>query len=222
MATSSTRRDSGLLAALRASPLRLGDYRVLCLSTAFQGAGYIGETVVLGWLLLEQTDSAFIVGLGVALRALPNFILGIPGGAIADRVDRRALVRLLGFVSGLNAAILAALAFGGVLSVAAILVFTFIGGGLRALSQSARQSYAYDIVGPGQAVAGMALTKLAQGLGGIVGGLGAGVLLHEAGGGEAYLAVSLSLFLSGARHAGSPAAGPGCPAHPDADPAGLS
>jgi MFS family permease len=90
-------RRKGLAGALKASPLRFSDYRVLCLSTAFQGVGFVGETVVLGWLLLELTDSAFVVGLGIALRALPNFLLGIPGGAIADRVDRRALLRAVSF-----------------------------------------------------------------------------------------------------------------------------
>lgn len=191
----------GMVSEARAStrhPLSHHDYRVLCLSTLFQGAGYVGETVVLGWLLLEDTDSALIVGLGIALRALPNFLLGIPGGAIADRFDRRALLRVCSLGSGLNAGVLALLAFSGALSVPAILCFTFIGGGLRALGQSARQSYAFDIVGPSQAVGAMALTRLGQGVGGIAGSLGAGLILQEAGGGEAYLAVSICLLLSGA------------------------
>lgn len=193
--------QTGSVSAARAStahPLSHHDYRVLCLSTLFQGAGYIGETVVLGWLLLEDTDSALIVGLGIALRALPNFLLGIPGGAIADRFDRRALLRICSFASGLNAGVLALLAFSGALSVPAILSFTFVGGGLRALGQSARQSYAFDIVGPSQAVGAMAMTRLGQGVGGIAGSLGAGLILEEAGGGEAYLAVSVCLLLSAA------------------------
>jgi MFS family permease len=181
-----------------AHPFRHRDFRVLCLSTMFQGAGYVGETVVLGWLLLEDTDSALIVGLGIALRALPNFLLGIPGGAIADRLDRRALLRWVSLGSGVITALLAALALAGMLSVPALLSLTFLGGGLRALGQSARQSYAFDIAGPLQAVGAMALTKLAQCVGGIAGSLGAGLILDRSGGGEAYLAVSISLLLSSA------------------------
>ncbi len=161
------------------------------------GMAYIGETVVLGWLLLEKTDSAFVVGLGVALRAAPNFLLGIPGGAIADRIDRRTLLRFMSFAMALNSGVMAALAFGGLLSVAALLVFTFSGGGLRALVQTARQSYAYDVAGPQQAVGAMAMITLAQRLGGIVGSLGAGVIVEVGGAGEAYLGLALCMAAAG-------------------------
>ncbi len=161
------------------------------------GMAYIGETVVLGWLLLEKTDSAVVVGLGVALRAAPNFLLGIPGGAIADRMDRRTLLRAMSLALAVNYGVMAALAFGGALSVAAILVLTFSGGGLRALVQTARQSYAYDIAGPQQAVGAMAMITLAQRLGGIVGSLGAGFIVAVRGAGEAYLALALCMAAAG-------------------------
>jgi hypothetical protein len=80
--------------------------------------------------------------------------------------------------------------------VPAILVFTFIGGGLRALGQTARQSYAFDVAGPLLAVSSMSYIKLAQGIGGIAGSLGAGLILELSGGGEAYFAMTVCLLLS--------------------------
>ncbi|HEX5368898.1 MAG TPA: MFS transporter [Dehalococcoidia bacterium] len=197
MSTPAQPRIGRMPGAFAVSPLRHRDYRVLSLATVFMGMAYIGESVVLGWLLLERTDSAFVVGLGIALRAAPNFLLGIPSGAIADRMDRRTLLRLMGFVMALNSGVMAALAFGGVLSVGLILVFTFTGGGLRALTQAARQSYAYDIAGPQQAVGSLAMITLAQRVGGIVGSLAAGVIFDAGGAGAAYLALALCMVAAG-------------------------
>src|SRR4029077_12880597 len=97
-------------------------FRALWLATILAGTAYVAETVVLGWLLLERTDSPFLLRLGVALRALPNFLLGIPGGALADRVDRRLLLRLVGYAMGVNAGLLGGLALAGQLAVWQLLI----------------------------------------------------------------------------------------------------
>ncbi|HLF79119.1 MAG TPA: MFS transporter [Dehalococcoidia bacterium] len=187
----------GFRGVLAASALRYRDFRVLWFSSIFGGAAYTGETVVLGWLLLDLTDSAFFVGLGVALRALPNFLLGIPGGALVDRFDRRLVIRFVGFGSGLSAGLLGILALADALTVGLILGMTFVSGALRSLSQTARQTYAFDIVGGSQVVGGLALMALSGRAGGIIGPLVAGILLAAAGAGEAYLMMSGCLFVSG-------------------------
>jgi hypothetical protein len=180
------------------SPLRYPDFRVLWASAILTGIGYIGESVVLGWLLLEETDSPFVVGAGIALRALPNFLLGIPGGAVADRFDRRRLIRLVSDVTGLVSATLGLLALNDALGVGLILVGTFIGGCVRSLGQTARTSYAFDIVGPSRVVGGTALMNLGQRVGGIVGSLGVGAVLVGFGAGEAYLTLAAAHFASAA------------------------
>jgi len=139
------------------SPLRYADFRVLWLSGLLAGTGYAGETVVLGWLLLDRTDSPFVVGAGIALRALPNLLLGIPGGALADRVDRRRLIRSVSVATGLVTATMGLLQLAGLLAVALILAGTFAGGCTRSLGQTARASYSVDIIGPARIVSGAAL-----------------------------------------------------------------
>ena len=186
---------AGLAGAIARLPLRYPDFRLLWLSSIFTGFGYVGESVVLGWLLLERTDSPSVVGLGIALRALPNFVLGIPGGALADRVDRRLLLRLIGFASAVISGVLALLALTEHLAVWHILFFTFLGGTVRSVGQAARQSYAFDIVGPAQVIGGMAFMNLGQRTGGIAGSLSAGLLIGAAGAGEAYLALALCQML---------------------------
>lgn len=40
-------------------------------------------------VVLEMTESPFMVGVSAAVRMAPYFFLGILSGAVADRVDRR-------------------------------------------------------------------------------------------------------------------------------------
>ena len=87
---------------LRSSPaLRNRDLRVLMSASFFDAIGFMGEQVVISWLILDLTDDPFMVGVALALRMVPLLILGIPAGAVADMVDRRMLIRLLNMVMAL-------------------------------------------------------------------------------------------------------------------------
>ena len=65
-------------------PLKYADFRVLTVVSALNSVGMMAGQVALGWYVLQLTDSAFMVGLVIALRMLPNLFLGIPAGAVAD------------------------------------------------------------------------------------------------------------------------------------------
>ena len=185
-------RSGRLTRALAATPLRYRDFRVLWGATLCTGTAFAGETIVLGWLLLERTDSPFIVAFGVALRSLPNLLLGVLGGAVADRFDRRAVLQIISLQQALYTGILALLAVLGALEVWQILLFTFLGGCSRALRQSAQQSYAFDIVGLNEVTRGTAFMNLGQRAGGIAGSLVAGVALAHWGAGGGYGLLSVA------------------------------
>ena len=68
------------LAALRAFQYR--DFRILGLSSLFSAFGMLGENVAVGWIVLEVTDSPFMVGVAMGLRRAPQFVLGIFAGAV--------------------------------------------------------------------------------------------------------------------------------------------
>ena len=55
------------------------------------------------WLVLTLTHSATMLGLVVALQALPVLLLGPYGGVVADRVDKRRLMVVLQGLMGLQA-----------------------------------------------------------------------------------------------------------------------
>ena len=45
--------------------LKYADFRVLIVSSVLEGIGFRGQLVVVGWMLLEESGSPFIVGLGI-------------------------------------------------------------------------------------------------------------------------------------------------------------
>jgi hypothetical protein len=157
----------------------------------------MGETVVLGWLTLELTDSPFLVGVAMAARAMPLFFVGVPAGVLADRFPRHRLLMATGAAQAATAAGLGALAILGLASVGAILAFTVAAGTARAAEHAARQSYAHDVAGAGGLMSALALLGVAMRLGWLVGSLGAGALIARFGSGVAYLAVGAA-FLAGA------------------------
>src|SRR5437016_13942875 len=60
-----------------------------------QGVSLIGtwmQSVALGWLVLEITNSPFAVGLNQALRSLGVLVFALYAGVVVDRVDKRRLI----------------------------------------------------------------------------------------------------------------------------------
>jgi hypothetical protein len=67
-------------------------YRCLWSASLLWNMARSMDQVVLGWVVLVMTDSAWDVAVIGALRWLPLMMFGIAGGAVADRFDRRWLL----------------------------------------------------------------------------------------------------------------------------------
>jgi Transmembrane secretion effector len=156
----------------------------------------MGEVVVLGWLTLELTNSPFMVGAVMGMRALPLFFVGVPAGALADQFSRHQLLILTTAGQALTTATVGTLALLGVVSVAHLMVLTLAAGVFRGIEHAARQSYTHDVVGPGALVDGLALLGAATRSGWLLGSLGLGVVIAHFGSGIAYFTVALA-FVGG-------------------------
>ncbi len=176
--------------------LRRREFRVLGVSCLFDWLAAVGEQVALGWLTLELTDSPLMVGVALGLRMAPLFFVGIPAGILADRVDRNRLLRAASTAMAASSAALGLLALAGAVRVWHLLLLTLLSGGVRALQQAGRQSYAHDLVGASDLVSGLALLGLAMRAGGLVGSLLAGALTARLGAGAAYLAAAAGYLAS--------------------------
>ncbi len=50
------------------------------------------QEIAQNWLVLEITNSPFLLGLDAFLGDIPIFLFSLVGGVIADRMDRRKLL----------------------------------------------------------------------------------------------------------------------------------
>ena len=181
---------------LRAPALRYRDFRVLWVASFFKAVGFMGEQVVMGWLVLGLTDSAFMVGVAMALRMAPMLLLGVVAGAIADRFDRRKLLPVLNIGMAAAVAALGVLVFLDALVVWHLFFFTFVVGGFNAVHQTTQQSFAYDIVGGEGVVSGLSFVALSGRLGGAAGALSIGWIIEPVGAHVAYAILVLGYLIS--------------------------
>ena len=173
------------------------DFRLLWLSTFLFALGTGMEHVAVGWLVFEITGSAFMVGVASGARMAPFFFLGVLSGVVADWLERRLLLRVSTFSGTVVAAVMAVLLLAGGAGVWSILVLVTAGGCIFAFVLTTRQAYVLDIVGPENALNGLALSAMAMQAGGIAGSIISGTLIEAVGPGWQYVAVGASYALAG-------------------------
>lgn len=127
--------------------LSVPNYRLYISGQALSLVGTWMQATAQAWLVLTLSNSASILGVIVALQALPVLIAGPYAGVIADRVDRRKLMIILQSVMGVLAAVLAALTLTGVVQVWHVAVLALLLGLNNAFENPARQAFIHQIVG---------------------------------------------------------------------------
>ena len=172
------------------------DFRFLWASTVLYSLATGMEQVSVGWLIFELTDSPFMVGVGAAARMLPFFLLGILSGVVADRWERRMLLRAGTLGASAAALATALLLLGGLTNVWLFIGLVAVFGSLMAFTITIRQTFTYDIVGHGYALNGLALGAMAMQGGGIAGSLASGALIELVGPGWQFVAAAVCYLSS--------------------------
>ena len=172
------------------SLLRLPGFLRFASSALLNTIAFSGEQVVLGWLVLDLTNSPLLVGVALALRMAPLLLIGLPAGVLADRGDRIVLLRGANTTMALALTLLGTLTVLGRVTVESILAITFFVGCARALQQVTQQTHAHDLVGPARLTHALGALGIAQRLGGLTGALLAGWLIGHRGPAMAYLAAA--------------------------------
>ncbi|MEI7925773.1 MAG: MFS transporter [Chloroflexota bacterium] len=121
------------------------DFRYLALSTLALGTAQWAQQIGLTWLALQLTGSAVEVGIVSAFTAGPGVIAAPIGGYLADRFRRRTVLAWTTAASAVQASILAALVFSGLIQVWELYLLAIAGGVLQATTQPARQAFVYDV-----------------------------------------------------------------------------
>ena len=174
---------------------RVRSFRFQWAADAFATWASEMENLVLGWYILVDTGSPFLVGLVGALR-FGGTLLSPFYGVIADRFDRRTLLIVLRLLHALQAAALMALAVSGTLLPWHAFAITAVGGLMRMAENVVRQSLMADIVPAGALMNAVGLSRTTMDVAKIAGAVAGAGLLARLGLGPAYVVITLCFVLS--------------------------
>ncbi len=139
------------------------------------------ETVAMGVVVYAQTGSAFVVAMVTMLRLLPMGLFGAFLGALAERFDRRLTLAGMVGVMALTSAVLAVIAWTGMLQVWHLAVASFINGCGWATDNPLRRVMMGEVMGRDRMATAMALDVGAANASRMVGPAAGGLLLAGMG-----------------------------------------
>jgi MFS family permease len=164
-----------------AAALRHSHFRRYSAGMLLSLTGNWVEAAAFGYVVLLLGGSAATLGLIGFLSTIPNLVLGLPAGVLADHFDRRRLLLLFQTINIGVAGTLATLWATGTLSVLLMGVLALVGGSLGALSFPAFQAMIAATVPEEDLESAVALNSLQLQLARFVGPAIAGFLLASAG-----------------------------------------
>lgn len=127
-------------------PLSLPLFRALWIATIVSNIGTWMHDAGAGWLMTSLSDAPIMVALVQAATTLPMFLFALPGGALADIVDRRRLLIGAQLWALMCAAALAGLTYAGLTGPLVLLALTFAIATGAALSAPAFQAIVPELV----------------------------------------------------------------------------
>ena len=138
------------------------------------------EQVAVGWLVLDETGSAFLTAAAFAVRAVPDMVFGPVTGAIADRYPRSHVLMLSAAIKAAALALTFALLSQDSGAIALLFVLVALSGVSLTLNTAAFGAIIPDLVGEANALNATSVVKLGQlGLS-LIGALAAGLIISWA------------------------------------------
>ncbi|MFL5578021.1 MAG: MFS transporter [Gemmatimonadaceae bacterium] len=193
------------------APQSLNPFRVLVRHRNFrlfwtgQTLSLIGtwmQSMAQGWLALELTNNAFLVGLVTAVGSLPVLLFSLHAGAIADRTNKLRLVVAMQSLMLVEASLLWWFAWSGHVTIGWLLALAAANGVFTAFEIPARQALLVELVGRDDLHDAIALNSSGFNLARIVGPSIAAGVIAAAGlawcfalNAASYLAVLVGLLL---------------------------
>ncbi|OGS39334.1 MAG: hypothetical protein A2506_06030 [Elusimicrobia bacterium RIFOXYD12_FULL_66_9] len=181
--------------------LRRREYRLYFFGQLVSLTGTWMQQTAQGWLVYRLTGSAALLGVTVAASQAPAVLLGLVGGAVADRLDRRKILLWTQFFALLQAATLAVLTSMGRVHVWHVIALALFLGVINAFDMPARQAFVTELVPPEEMGNAIALTGILLNASRMIGPALAGLLIARLGeascfwlNSASYLAVMASLW----------------------------
>ncbi|HET9921142.1 MAG TPA: MFS transporter [Ktedonobacteraceae bacterium] len=150
-------------------PLAERDFGIFWLGAFLSSIGFWVQTVGQGWQVLQLTNSALLLGFVGFAATLPNIILSLFGGVIADRFNRRLLLLLTQTVYMCTATLLGILTTLHIIAVWQIILMALINGTFSTIGWPAWQAFIGELIEPGELKQGIALNSTQFNLSRVIG-----------------------------------------------------
>lgn len=167
--------------------LRVRNYRLYATGQLISLTGTWMQRVAQDWLVLELTNSGTALGIVTALQFGPSLLLGLWGGVLADRSDKRRLLLVTQSGLALVALLLGLLDIAGVVQFWHVIVLATMLGLITAIDTPVRQSFVVEMVGRTDLTNAVAINSTIFNSGRILGPALAGVLISAVGTGWAFV-----------------------------------
>jgi len=166
-------------AARSSNPFRVlarhRNFRIFWTGQTMSLVGSWMQTMAVGWLSLQLSNSAFVVGLVASVGAIPIVLFSMHAGAFVDHGDKLRIVRVTQSILLVQAAVLWLVTITGHVSIPILLALAFVQGLCSAVEIPARQSMIIQLVGRDDLQPAIALNSsgfnLARVIGPAIGGL---------------------------------------------------
>lgn len=163
------------------SSLRYRDYRLLFFGTSLSHIGDFVQAMAQSWLVWTMTHSPFLLGLVGFAQALPRLLLGVVGGAIVDRIERRRLLLSTQLLAMTQAFCFWALVYFDRIEFWHVMVLVLFLGTVNTINQTARHSLINSLVPRAELMNAIALNSSIANLAKIIGPSFGGVLISVIG-----------------------------------------
>ena len=169
------------------SALRHYNFRLFWFGQMISLVGTWMQNVGQGWLVLQLTNSAFLLGLVSASGALPVLLFSSFGGVLADRFNKRNLIVITQISATICALILALLTLTKQVQYWQIIIIASCLGTVMALDAPTRLCFVIEMVGREDLLNAIALNSSVFNMARIIGPAIAGLIIGSIGVGLCFL-----------------------------------
>jgi len=171
------------------------NFRILYPANAASNVGGWVQRIAQDWLVLELTNSGTYLGIVTALQFAPVWFVSLPGGALADRFNKRKVLMVTNAAAGLTSLILGLLVVTGSVKIWHVMALAFALGVADAIDKPVRQSFTSEMVGITDMSNAVSLNSANFNLGRLIGPALSGVMIAAFGTGPAFLVNAATYLL---------------------------
>ncbi|HUC88119.1 MAG TPA: MFS transporter [Candidatus Binatia bacterium] len=172
--------------------LGIRNFRLFVFGQAISLCGTWMQTIAVSWLVLELTHSGTQLGLVVAAQFLPILVLGVWGGVIADRFDKRKVLYFTQSAAGILALILGLLVLTHSIHLWEIYSLAVCLGLVNVVDNPTRQSFVIEMAGHENLKNAVTLNSTMVNAARVIGPSIAGVLIATVGVGQCFIVNAVS------------------------------